>query len=104
MYFTQFMFPNGERRDRDIDMDDATEKVAEELGQAGWRFEIECFPDTQLVHGDCCNEDGQLASFVVPNGPQVPVAIAEMVTAAWALWVAKGKPEASTPGVFEDPE
>lgn len=98
------MFPDGERRDRDIGMDPSTESMAEELRGAGWQFEIECFPDTQLVHGDCCNEDGQLASFAVQNGPAVPDAIVEMVAFAWGLWVAKGKPEASAPGVFEDPE
>lgn len=103
--FTQFMFPNGERKPMPFEGADAdTELLAEELRAAGWRFEIECHPGTQMVHADCCNEEGQLALILERNGPAVPPAIEAMIKQAWARWVALGKPRADNPAVFEDPE
>lgn len=102
--FTQFMFPDGERKPMPFDADETTEGMARELSEAGWQFEIECHPDTQMVHGDCCNDAGQLALFLVPNGPEVPPAIMAMVKEAWGRWVALGKPRADGFGFPEEAE
>lgn len=97
MKFTQFLFPNRTRKEQTIDgLGVLTEQYASELVAAGWRFEIECHPDTQMVHGDCCNDEGQLALFLVPNGPDVPDAIEVMVSAAHTRWVLAGKPQATS--------
>ena len=66
--------------------------MADELKAAGWQFEIECNPRTGMVHGDCCNEEGQLANFLVENGPAVPDEIVTMVKNAHTLWTKFGKP------------
>jgi hypothetical protein len=79
MQFTQFMFPDGCRKPVIIDMPDEIERLAADISASGYRFEIECFPDTQLVHMDCCNEDAPLWSEVVKNGPEVPVAVERLV-------------------------
>lgn len=94
MNFTQYMFPDGKRRPSSIETTPEVEQLASELVKAGWQFEIECHPDTQLIHMDCCDEDRPLTSEVVPNGPQVPIAVQKLVRDAHAIWLAEGKPEA----------
>lgn len=92
MKFTQFVFPNGRRRPEIIDMPEEIEKLAGELRDAGWSFEIECFPETQLVHMDCCDEFNCLSMQVCRNGPAVPVKVKQLVQEAHAAWVECGKP------------
>lgn len=101
MTFTQYMFPNGRKVPEFIERPEPIEKLADELMDAGWSFEIECFPDTQVVHMDCCNDDGQLAVQVCKNGPDVPPTVDKMVTAAHAEWIRRGKPKASDPWNLE---
>lgn len=105
MRFTQFIFPNGRRQDAFIDMPPETEAKALELERAGWAFEIECHPDTQIVHMDCCDPDEALANRLCRNGPDVPVKVGELVNAAHGTWVARGMPKASreAPPPEEDP-
>lgn len=94
--FTQFLFPNGERRDQWIaGLGAEVEQMAKELQEAGWRFEIECHPRTQLVHADVCNEEGPLANTLVQNGPEVPAAIVAMIREAHEAWVKHGKVSAT---------
>jgi hypothetical protein len=87
MEFTQFMFPDGRRKPNSIKMPEDVEALAHDLEGAGWRFEIECFPDSQVVHADCCDAEEPLASGVCPNGEQVPIMIEAMVREAHGLWV-----------------
>lgn len=90
MRFTQFMFPHGRRQPVIIDMPPGIETKATELELAGWRFEIECFPDTQLINMDCCNNEEQLANRVCQNGPDVPVMVVELVEEAHKRWTERG--------------
>jgi hypothetical protein len=83
MKFTQFLFPNGRKESITIDMPDEIERIADEISAHGYRFEIECFPDTQLVHMDCCNDDAPLWIEVVKNGPDVPIAVEHLVRQSW---------------------
>jgi hypothetical protein len=84
MRFTQFMFPRGTPKEEFIEMLAEIEKLASDLSDAGWSFEIECFPDTQLVHADCCDEEEPIADASCQNGPEVPVMIERLVRSAHA--------------------
>lgn len=94
MKFTQFMFPDGRRNAESIDRPPEIERLADELMAAGWSFEIECHPDTQLVHMDCCDDDRAISNRICRNGPQVPVKVDELVTEAHGAWVNEGRPAA----------
>lgn len=94
MYFTQFLFPHGRPKAEHIDMPEEVETLAKELNAAGWSFEIECFPSSQKVHADCCDEEGPLANGICDNGPSVPTMIARLVRDAHAEWTRRGKPGA----------
>jgi hypothetical protein len=96
--FTQFMFPDGTPRMRTLEASHEVEGLAQELIEAGWVFEVECHPDTQVVSGDCCDDEQQLGMFSEQNGPGVPPAVEAMVLEAWATWVQRGKPRAKNPG------
>lgn len=85
MRFTQFMFPRGRRADVEIEMPPEIETMARAVVDAGWNFEIECHPDTQLVYMDCCNSDEAIANRICRNGPTVPKKVAEMVREAHAV-------------------
>lgn len=97
MKFTQFLFPNRTRKEVTIELGIITERFATELSAAGWRFEVECNSRNEMVHGDCCNDAGQLAMFLEPNGPGVPRAIESMVDEAYLRWMKAGKPPANSP-------
>jgi len=94
MQFTQFKFPNGRHEEVSIDMPKDIEEKALELHKSGWRFEIECFPDTQTVNMDCCDAEEQLSMRLVPNGPKVPIAVEELVNEAHERWTKRDKPQA----------
>jgi hypothetical protein len=94
VYFTQFLFPDGRLRSDHIDMPDDVAALAEELRKAGWSFEIECFPDTQVVHADCCDDEAPIASAMRPNGPEVPEMIEQLIRSAHERWVQLGRPKA----------
>lgn len=95
MRFTQFRFPHGTPKDAEIAMPAPVEALAKELSDAGWSFECELFPDTQLFHADCCDEEDPIADVDCLNGPDVPETVAKLVDAAHAEWVRRGKPKAS---------
>jgi hypothetical protein len=94
VHFTQFLFPNGRRAPVEIDMPPEVEAKAEELRKAGWSFETECFPDTQIVHADCCDDDDVLADEVCSNGPDVLVMVERLVRKAHERWTVLGRPAA----------
>lgn len=93
MRFTQFLFPNGRRHEESINMPPEIESKAAELERAGWSFEIECHPDTQVVYMDCCDPDEALANRLCRNGPDVPVKVEELVNEAHRNWIARGQPK-----------
>ena len=92
MRFIQFVFPHGRQRREEIERSPEIEQMAQEIWDAGWSFEIECFPDTQVVHMDCCDADEALANRVCRNGPEVPIKVDELVREAHQLWNERGKP------------
>lgn len=94
MTFVQFLFPDARRKYNQIDMPAEIEALASELRDAGWSFEIECFPDTQLVHADCCDEEEPIADEHCQNGPEVPKMIERLVRSAHNEWKRLGKPKA----------
>jgi hypothetical protein len=94
MKFTQFKFPNGHRVPERIDRPEEIEKMAHELWQSGWSFEIEINPDTQIVHMDCCDEDEALANRLCRNGPAVPDKVDELVRESHAVFVNRNRPKA----------
>jgi len=95
VHFTQFMFPDGRPRSVEIEMPDENVGVlAEELNAAGWSFEVECFPATQMVHADCCDDEGPLAQSLCDNGPDAPGAIEGLIRSAHNRWVEAGRPKA----------
>ncbi len=91
MKFTQFLFPNGTRKEVTIDMPEEVEFLADALIEAGWRLEIECFPDRQIVNMDVSNDDEQLASHICKNGPEVPVAVEKLIRVAHERWTARSQ-------------
>jgi hypothetical protein len=95
MKFTQFLRPNGERKTIESDpLPDAIEAMASELAGAGWEFQCELLR-TGHVHADCCNRDGQLASFVKENDEQMIHAVVTLVREAYSNWTKLGKPSAA---------
>lgn len=95
MRFTQFLFPDGRQKPITIDgLDPAVEVLADQLERGGCAFEIECFPDTQLVSAEIRLDEETLAMECVPNGLEVPPAIEKLARDAHAMWLSLGfKPE-----------
>lgn len=86
--FTQYLRPNGRKKNISIEVDQATGDMAKELINAGARFEVEELR-TGLVSLECINtnvdEDDYmfcLSSQLVPNGPGMKEAVAELVSEA----------------------
>lgn len=97
MKFTQFLYPNGRKQEVFIDnLSAETESKAHDLTKAGFRFEIECLTVGDLIHADCCDEIGQLASKLFSNGPEVPIKVEELVKTAYDNWLTWGKPLANS--------
>lgn len=92
--FVQFLLPHGEQRHTTIDMPDEVAVFGGELREAGYRFEIEVLR-TGHIHADVCDDEGQLASEVCSNGPEVPVAIERMIRTAHSRWLLMGRAVAS---------
>ena len=85
--FTQFLRPDGERRDVTIDRPPEVEAAALRLFEAGCRFEIEVLRTLEVsmeVVGpaDLDGDRPSLASLVVANGPGVPEAVDLLVREA----------------------
>jgi hypothetical protein len=104
MNFIQFMFPHGRQEPVSIPRPEPIEAMAKELEAAGWRFEIECFPGTQMVSMDCCDLDEQLSSEVASNGPAVPPTVDAMVQKAHTEWLRRGKPKANLSPLIPSPQ
>lgn len=94
MNFTQFMFPNGRKVSTDIEVPPEIEKKASELASYGWSFEIEIFPETQVVNMDCCDEEEPIANELCTNGPDVPKHVEKLVERAHQAWLTLSKPKA----------
>lgn len=95
--FTQFLFPDRQRKETTLEgVSEQVAAHARELQEAGWRFECECHPRTQIVYADVCCAEGTLENMMEPNGPKVPPAIEAMVERAWTRWTEAGRPAVGT--------
>ncbi len=90
--FTQFLMPDGRKRQTSIDRPPAIELLALSLSDAGHRFEIEMLTTGEVsmtVEAD--GEDGEdivRSHKICANGPAVLEKIDAMVTEAHANWKA----------------
>lgn len=91
--FTQFMRPNGRRKQEVLDnVPDDVQVLVDKLVEMGAKFEIEVLT-TGDVHGDVSipdededgDDDGVLANFIHANGPGLHEAIYGMVREAAKL-------------------
>jgi len=90
--FTQFLRPDGRRKDVTIDMPADVEAQAHELIEAGYRFEIE-----ELTTGEifmtCTTgkDDDPYFNDLCDNGPGVRASVADLVARATALAFPEGE-------------
>ena len=85
--FTQFMLPDGKRRQTVIDMPQEIEDKALKLIEAGYRFEIEVLT-TGEISMECLNDEegGMLANELCENGPPVVEAVESLVNRSFERW------------------
>lgn len=83
--FTQYLRPNGRQKQVVIDCDKEIEAKALRVIQEGFVFEIEELT-TGEVNMTCEHElaDGPIAHEVCPNGPEVPLKVAELIRNAYS--------------------
>lgn len=77
--FTQFLRPNGEQRPVTIDRPAAIEAKAQQIVDAGYRFECEEL-STGAVSLTISDGEDDLAMELCANGPAVPVAVDKLVS------------------------
>lgn len=80
--FTQFLRPDGRRRQGTFSRSVATEAQAAQLLKAGYRFEIEELATGQ-VSMECLNDKVTLAGELCDNGPAVLEAVDRMIATAY---------------------
>lgn len=83
IHFTQFLRPNGRQVQKEIDMPQEVEELAQILIKAGCRFEIEEL-STGMINMECMVDDVCVAGELSPNGPEVPKAVESLVRKAYA--------------------
>lgn len=86
--FTQFIRPNGKRREIQLTVDEETKIKATMLQEDGYNFEIEILRDDVTVSMEVCKEDEEgeidtLSLRLVTNGPLVPQTVQEMIDEAF---------------------
>lgn len=78
--FTQFLMPDGRESQVTIDRPDDIAAKAQEIIAAGYRFECEMLSDYTTISLTITDPDeGDVEIEIVPNGPEVPVAIDNMI-------------------------
>lgn len=78
--FTQYLMPNGRQEAVVIDRPAPIAEKAQAIIAKGFRFECEMLSDMRSVSLTITDPDeGDLEIEVVPNGPEVPVAIDRMI-------------------------
>ncbi|MEH2695620.1 hypothetical protein GFL93_12645 [Rhizobium leguminosarum bv. viciae] len=80
IHFTQYLMPDGRPSDVRIDRPDHIAEKAQEILSKGFKFECEMLSDYRTISLTITHpKDGDLEIEVVPNGPEVPVAIDRMI-------------------------
>ncbi|MDW9726340.1 hypothetical protein GOB91_29265 [Sinorhizobium meliloti] len=77
--FTQYLMPDGRKAPVRINRPDEISDKAEKIIEAGYRFECEVLTTGQISL-TIAGKDGDEDIEVVPNGPEVPVAVDRMIT------------------------
>ena len=84
--FTQYVRPNGRRRNEMFDAEPEIEALADRFIAAGGRYECEVLTDEITVSLTACmrvdGEDKDIAIQLCPNGPEVPAAVERLVHAS----------------------
>jgi hypothetical protein len=85
--FTQYLRPNGRRRDVEIDRPSDIEALARQFIESGGRYECEHLTTEEASLTAVKEIDGEeqdVAIEIVPNGPEVPAAVDRLVRASAA--------------------
>lgn len=84
--FTQYLLPHGRRSPIAINVEPDIQALAEELMSAGHRFECEILRTGDVSFTVTAKEKDEpdIAIEVCPNGPQVPLAVDNLVKKAHA--------------------
>ena len=78
--FTQFLMPHGRQSEVFIDRPDEIASKAQEIIAKGFRFECEMLSDYRTISLTITHpKKGDQEIEVVPNGPEVPIAIDRMI-------------------------
>lgn len=83
--FTQYLRPDGRKSQQFIQLDDETEKKAERIIQAGYRFEMELLRDERTVsltitgYDPRIEEENDVAHVLCENGPEVPESVKKLI-------------------------
>jgi len=81
--FTQYLLPNGQRKQVTIDRDNETETVAHQLIDKGYRFEIEMLTTRHISMTVVDPDDtSDIAIEICDNDPEVLKAIDRLVRSA----------------------
>lgn len=83
--FTQYLMPDGRKRETSIDRGDDVERMAHEIIDKGYRFEIEMLQTGQIsMTVSDPEEEEDVACEICNNGPDVPPTVDRLVTEAHA--------------------
>jgi hypothetical protein len=98
--FTQFLRPNGKRREVLIDRPDEIAAKAQAIMEAGFRFEIEELTNG-YVNMTVSDDNSDYARELCPNGPRVPRTVDALIE-AFDIDAAVIDREATMTGFLED--
>jgi len=89
IHFTQYLLPNGRKRDIKLVRDGATETLAHQLIDSGLFFEAEMLQTGEISLTanavDDKREQIEIAHEIIPNGPEVPLAVDRLVKNAASM-------------------
>jgi hypothetical protein len=93
--FTQFLRPNGRKVTNPIDRPAEIEEIAAELILRGVRFEAEVIDTVVQLTANYGSKE--LIGFLVPNGPEIPGKVDELVKRAQKRLNGEPDPEPERP-------
>lgn len=88
MIFTQFLLPNGRKKQIEIIRSEEIENKAKKITDKGFNFEIELLRNG-MVHMDCCNIQEAISSHLCKNDEQIPETVDKIVNKAFDVLFGK---------------
>jgi hypothetical protein len=82
IWFTQYMMPDGRREPVQILRPDDIAKKAAFIQSKGYTFECEMLSDMRTISLTITDDEGDFDIEVVPNGPEIPIAVDRLITRA----------------------